>query len=57
MRWLIDGYNVIRADPDLRAVEARGLQAGRAALLRLVDVLDTSADYLLGRTDDKKPPR
>ena len=36
MRWLIDGYNVIRRDPDLRAVEARGLQAGRAALLRLV---------------------
>jgi len=36
MRWLIDGYNVIRRDPDLRAHEAEGLEAGRAALLRLV---------------------
>jgi predicted RNA-binding protein with PIN domain len=34
MRWLIDGYNVIRRDPDLRAREAEGLPAGRAALLR-----------------------
>lgn len=45
MRWLIDGYNVIRRDPDLRAVEARGLQAGRAALLRLVaEVAERSMD-------------
>lgn len=36
MRWLIDGYNVIRRDPELRSAEARGLEAGRAALLRLV---------------------
>lgn len=36
MRWLIDGYNVIRRDPDLRGAEARGLEAGRAALLRIV---------------------
>jgi predicted RNA-binding protein with PIN domain len=36
MRWLIDGYNVIRTDPDLRGAEARSLQAGRAGLLRLV---------------------
>lgn len=36
MRWLIDGYNVIRRDPDLRGAEERGLQAGRTALLRLV---------------------
>jgi predicted RNA-binding protein with PIN domain len=34
MRWLIDGYNAIRRDPDLRAREAEGLPAGRAALLR-----------------------
>ncbi|MBI4270361.1 MAG: NYN domain-containing protein [Candidatus Rokubacteria bacterium] len=33
MRWLIDGYNVIRRDPDLRAREAESLEAGRAALL------------------------
>lgn len=36
MRWVLDGYNVIRRDPDLRAREAESLQAGRAALLRLV---------------------
>ena len=32
MRWLIDGYNVIRRDPDLRAREAESLEAGRRAL-------------------------
>lgn len=36
MRWLIDGYNVIRRDPDLRARETDGLQAGRAALLAVL---------------------
>jgi hypothetical protein len=36
MRWLIDGYNVIRRDPDLRAAEAQGLEAGRKALLSLI---------------------
>jgi predicted RNA-binding protein with PIN domain len=36
MRWLIDGYNVIRRDPDLRAHEAESLEAGRRALLVLV---------------------
>src|SRR2546421_17644 len=34
MRWLIDGYNVIRRDSDLRARETDGLAAGRGALLR-----------------------
>ena len=36
MRWLIDGYNVIRRDADLQAHEAAGLEAGRAALLALL---------------------
>jgi predicted RNA-binding protein with PIN domain len=36
MRWLVDGYNVIRRDPDLRGAEEESLHAGRAALLRLV---------------------
>lgn len=36
MRWLIDGYNVIRRDPDLRSREAESLEAGRKALLALV---------------------
>ena len=36
MRWLIDGYNVIRRDPDLRAREAESLEAGRRALVTLI---------------------
>jgi predicted RNA-binding protein with PIN domain len=36
MRWLIDGYNVIRRDPDLSAHETEGLAAGRTALLHLL---------------------
>lgn len=33
MKWFIDGYNVIRRDPDLSTAEAGGLEAGRRALL------------------------
>lgn len=36
MRWLIDGYNVIRRDPDLRTAERESLAAGRRALLARV---------------------
>ena len=36
MRWLIDGYNVIRRDADLKARESESLEAGRAALVALV---------------------
>src|SRR5713101_9997128 len=36
MRWLVDGYNLIRRDPDLRAREAESLEAGRRALLHLL---------------------
>ena len=36
MRWIVDGYNVIRRDPDLASAEKSGLAAGRAALLRLI---------------------
>jgi predicted RNA-binding protein with PIN domain len=36
MRWLIDGYNVIRREPDLRAREAESLETGRRALLSLI---------------------
>ena len=36
MRWLIDGYNLIRRDPDLRDRETESLEAGRRALLRLL---------------------
>src|SRR2546429_9359788 len=36
MRWLVDGYNVIRRAPGLRAHEEESLEAGRTALLRVV---------------------
>jgi predicted RNA-binding protein with PIN domain len=36
MRWLVDGYNVIRRDSELAARERESLQAGREALCRLL---------------------
>lgn len=36
MRWLIDGYNVIRRDPHLRGREAESLETGRRALIHLI---------------------
>ena len=36
MRWLLDGYNVIRRDPEMRSREAERLADGRTALLQLV---------------------
>lgn len=36
MRWLIDGYNVIRRDPALAAAEHESLEGGRRALLGLL---------------------
>ncbi len=38
MRWLVDGYNVIRCAPELAAHEQESLQAGREALCRLLAV-------------------
>ena len=32
MKWLVDGYNVIRRDAELRDRERAGLEAGRTAL-------------------------
>ena len=36
VRWLIDGYNVIRCSPALSARERESLEAGRRALCRLL---------------------
>ena len=36
MVWLIDGYNVIRRDPELSALDRRSLEDGRSGLLRLM---------------------
>lgn len=46
MRWFIDGYNVIRRDPDLKSREVESLEAGRKALLALVaGIARGSADH------------
>jgi len=45
MRWLIDGYNVIRRAPELASRERESLEAGRHALVRLlIAVADASGD-------------
>jgi hypothetical protein len=45
MRWLVDGYNVVRQAPELAALERRGLEAARAALLqRLAGAARRSGD-------------
>ena len=36
MRWLVDGYNVIRRSPELKAREVESLEGGRRALLHLI---------------------
>src|SRR5215813_11290457 len=36
MRWLIDGYNLIRRSPELAAAERASLDAGRRALCHLL---------------------
>jgi predicted RNA-binding protein with PIN domain len=36
MLWLVDGYNVIRRDPELAGLDRRSLEDGRRGLLRLV---------------------
>jgi predicted RNA-binding protein with PIN domain len=36
MRWLIDGYNVIRRSPELGSAERESLESGRQALCRLL---------------------
>ena len=49
MTWLIDGYNVIRRDAELRDRETTGLEAGRTALLALVARVarETSDDFVV----------
>ncbi len=37
MRWLIDGYNVIRRSPELSSRERESLEAGRRALCGLLN--------------------
>jgi uncharacterized protein len=45
MRWLVDGYNVIRRAPELKSREQVSLDAGRQALCALlVDVARVSED-------------
>ena len=45
MRWLVDGYNVIRRAPELRSREQESLEAGRQALCALlVEIARVSGD-------------
>jgi uncharacterized protein len=45
MRWLVDGYNVIRRAPELLSRERESLEAGRQALCALlVEAARTSGD-------------
>src|SRR5260370_42711310 len=45
MRWLVDGYNVIRRAPELTSRERESLEAGRQALcMLLVEVARRSDD-------------
>jgi uncharacterized protein len=45
MRWLVDGYNVIRRAPELESRERESLEAGRQALcILLVQVARVSHD-------------
>jgi predicted RNA-binding protein with PIN domain len=56
MRWLIDGYNVIRREPELRAHEAESLEAGRRALLTLIArVASTVSDDFTVVFDGARP--
>ena len=49
MKWLVDGYNVIRRDAELRDRESGRLEAGRTALLGLLAGLarDVRADCVV----------
>ena len=45
MRWLVDGYNVIRRSPEMTARERESLEAGRLALCRaLAEAARASGD-------------
>jgi predicted RNA-binding protein with PIN domain len=45
MRWLVDGYNVIRRAPELKSREQESLEAGRQALCALlVEIARASGD-------------
>ena len=45
MHWMVDGYNVIRRDPELASREQTSLEAGRAALCaRLAAVARASGE-------------
>src|SRR6266540_1638748 len=48
MRWLVDGYNVIRRSPELASEERSSLEAGRQALCRLLAaVAQASGDQFI----------
>ena len=44
MRWLVDGYNVIRRAPELKSREQESLEAGRQALCALLVQIARKSD-------------
>jgi predicted RNA-binding protein with PIN domain len=58
MQWVLDGYNVIRRDPELRAREAESLPAGRQALLALLARLAqrTSEHFVVVFDGERRTP-
>jgi len=56
MIWLIDGYNVIRHDPELAGIDRRNLEGGRRALLQVIArVARGSGDAFLVVFDGARP--
>ena len=54
---LVDGYNLIRNDPTLKAIEARSLEAGRGALLsRLQSTFSLQANEIVVVFDGASAP-
>lgn len=54
---LVDGYNLIRNDPTLKAIEARSLEAGRGALLsRLQSTFSMQANEIVVVFDGASAP-
>src|SRR5947209_6913850 len=59
MVWLLDGYNVIRRDPELSALDRGSLEEGRNALLRLVahTAGGSADDFIVVFDGVRAPPR
>ena len=57
MRWLVDGYNVIRRSPELAERERESLDSGRQALCRMLASAGGPDDYFVVVFDGAKGMR